>query len=122
MTYGQIDVGTRPRVDRERGRALDAALTQSRQTIGGQVEEVGLDDRRRAQDDVEGSEQHDAEAIRPHVSIEDAEEVRHAHLMPGTWRRRHRQVAVVDLVASPVVGERRVVLIGQGSRTAATHA
>src|SRR5206468_8681305 len=48
-----------------------------------------------------------------HVLADDIVEISADDLMLRAGRRRHRQLPIVDLVPSSIVGERRVLAVGQ---------
>jgi phosphate transport system regulatory protein PhoU len=85
----------------------------ARSVVGRDEEDVGLDDGRVAQDDVERRDVNFAERARRHVSIECHCESEDDALVRPARRRRHGQLAVMDLVALAVIRQRHVVGKGQ---------
>jgi hypothetical protein len=77
------------------------------------VDEIRRQDRDRAQDHVDGSEQHFAEPVTSHVLAQQRVQAAQDQLVSGTRRRGHLdQLALVQLVAAAVVRQRGVVVVG----------
>jgi len=92
-----IDAGRRARhdLDGERRRPLDAARARARRTQGLQEHEIGLNDRRVAQDAVDGRHEDLAESVGSHVLPQEREELADDALVRQTWSRGHEQLSVV---------------------------
>lgn len=85
------------------------------------IHEIRLNDRGVGEDDVDRRIQHFSQTVsldvRPQEQVERAADL----LVSGDRRRRHRELAVENLVPAPVVRQRRVVTVRE-DRPLATHA
>src|SRR5262245_52360870 len=77
------------------------------------VHEIGLDDRRVAQDAVDGRNEDFVETMLLDVLPKQREKPTDEPLVRGTGRGGHDQLAVVQLVAAAVSWKRLVVAVGK---------
>src|SRR5688572_27176906 len=90
---------------------LDAAVADARRMGGRHEDDVRLDDSPAIEDDVERSVEDLPDPGGLDVSTEHVAQIRADPLMRHVRRRRHRELAVVNLVAAAVVRQRGVVLV-----------
>ena len=75
--------------------------------------DIGLNDGDVLEDAVHRGDEHPPEPPGPDVTPDEHEQVPEDVLVVGSGRRRHGQLLLVQRVATAVVRERRVILVGQ---------